>query len=778
MTPGTYQPFEGQPKQGSQFDGLPQTMLAAALRYAKRGFPVFPVHNVRNGVCSCGKKSCEHPGNHPRTKHGFKDATVDSERIAQWWTMWQDANIGIPTGPASGLLFLDIDPRNKGDESWESLVAKHGQPPDTAEQVTGGGGRHIAFRDPGVPVPKELAPGIDIKSTGGYIVVAPSIHATGRRYEWDGIQGAKALLDPAPVPTWLLECFAARLRRKTKAANGDSEKFHAGERNNGLTALVGKMRHAGMQQQSIEEALLKENRIRCKPPLDDAEVRRIAESVARYEPAQRVWHVTGTENWSEPVPFGNAAPDEIPTGCLPGWLGEMAQATADSTETPFDLAALLSLSVASACIAGKTVVSPEQGYVEPSNVFVCPAMESGNRKTAVFTKLLAPFGEWERDQIAEIEPERQRLASERKTQEARIDRLRKKAASVEDSAHLVREIQQLEATLPVVPPMPRLYVDDCTPEKLAAVMSEQGGRIAVFSDEGGVFELLAGRYSKGVPNIDLWLKGHSGSPVRVDRADARRSPILLDQPHLTVGISPQPDVIESLRDKPGFRGRGLLARFLYGLPKSRLGYRTLEPRPVPGDVEHRYRTGVHRLLDYSPKDVIHLRLTTEAYSEWKDFQRAVELQFRDGGELQWLKDWGSKLPGAALRIAGVFQVVEHIGRSSIEIEIQKSTIVAAVEFATALISHAQAVFALMERDISIEHAVKLVAWIVKHAQPSFTVRDCFRAHQARFKRVDALFPVLVLLEQHGYIRRAAQDSSGGRRPSDVCEVNPVLLVGI
>jgi putative DNA primase/helicase len=453
----------------------------------------------------------------------------------------------------------------------------------------------------------------------------------------------------------------------------------------------------------------------------------------------------------------------------------MARATAEHTETPFELAALLSIAITSACIAGKAVISPEPGYCEPLNLYACPAMESGNRKTAVFNKLLEPFAAWERDRIAQIEPERNRLASDRRTGEDRIDRLRKKAASTQDPTALLREIRELEASLPVVPPLPRLYVDDCTPERLATLMAEQAGRMAVFSDEGGVFDLLAGRYSKGVPNLDLWLKGHSVSSVRVDRADRRQQPILLDRPHLTVGISPQPDVLESLRDKPGFRGRGLLARFLYGLPKSLLGYRTLEPHPIPLDVERRYQRGIHELLGFAPEKEILMDLSRPAYEEWKDFQRALEIQFRDGGMLQGLRDWGSKLAGAALRLAGVFHVADHVGRPHFESEIPKNTLLQAIEFATCLISHAQAVFALMDRDPDIESAEKLTSWIVRQGQPFFSVRDCFRAHQTRFKRVDAMLPALSLVDQHGYIRREPRESSGGRKPSDLCEVNPSVL---
>ena len=153
--------------------------------------------------------------------------------------------------------------------------------------------------------------------------------------------------------------------------------------------------------------------------------------------------------------------------------------------------------------------------------------------------------------------------------------------------------------------------------------------------------------------VDLWLKGHSVSLVRVDRQDRSRPPIIIDRPHLTVGISPQPDVLESLHDKPGFRGRGLLARFLYGLPQSRLGYRTLAPSPIPRHVENIYRLGIAQLINYRPATTLRLRFSDAAYREWKDFQLSLEPQFRDGGALQSLRDWGGKLAGAVARLAGI-----------------------------------------------------------------------------------------------------------------------------
>ena len=211
-------------------------------------------------------------------------------------------------------------------------------------------------------------------------------------------------------------------------------------------------------------------------------------------------------------------------------------------------------------LPSKVTVSPESGYEEPLNIFVAVGMESGNRKTAVLQAMAQPFAEWERMSKSGSRRNESESLSERKTLEAQIETRRKKAAMSLADSGVVAQIAELEAALPEVPALPRLWVQDVTPEKLAVMMAEHGERIALLSDEGGVFDLLAGRYSKGIPNLDLFLQAHSGSSVRVDRGS--RPPVLMQHPALTVAIAPQPDVLQKLSDQPGFRGRGLLARFL------------------------------------------------------------------------------------------------------------------------------------------------------------------------------------------------------------------------
>ena len=206
------------------------------------------------------------------------------------------------------------------------------------------------------------------------------------------------------------------------------------------------------------------------------------------------WPTTAVQQWSDPIPFQSVSPAAIPAELFPGFLGDMARACAKATETPIELAGLLGLAAVSAAIAGRVIVCGEPGYTEPLNVFVAPSMESGNRKTSVLMRMTRPIIEWEEAQAERIKPEQARLRSERKTLEARIENLRKQAAKSKAPPGAVREIAEMEKSLPEVPRIPKVWVQDITPEKLAVVMEENEERIAVLSDEGGIFDLLAGRY--------------------------------------------------------------------------------------------------------------------------------------------------------------------------------------------------------------------------------------------------------------------------------------------
>ena len=163
--------------------------LAAALEYARRGFRVFPLHAVREGVCTCqewrdanDKGPCPTPGKHPQFRNWQERATCDSDTTEEFWWNHKGSNIGVATGATSGVFVLDVDPKNSGQESIDALVMKHGRI-DTLQAITGSRGKHYYFEHPGKPVKNGVAllPGPDIRGDGGLVVAPPSIHVSGSK---------------------------------------------------------------------------------------------------------------------------------------------------------------------------------------------------------------------------------------------------------------------------------------------------------------------------------------------------------------------------------------------------------------------------------------------------------------------------------------------------------------------------------------------------------------------------------------------------------------------
>ena len=185
-------------------------LVSAALVYAGRGWSVFPCFEIgENGNCACTDgPDCGSPGKHPRAPRGFLSATTDTAKIKKWWKRWPRANVGIASG-MSGLLVVDVDPRNDGDNSMRELEQQHGKLPDTVRALTGGGGTHDLFIMPDAIRSGKLGLGVDIKAEGGYILAAPSNHMSGTNYQWD-CGADPADVEVAPCPKWVID----KLHRK------------------------------------------------------------------------------------------------------------------------------------------------------------------------------------------------------------------------------------------------------------------------------------------------------------------------------------------------------------------------------------------------------------------------------------------------------------------------------------------------------------------------------------------------------------------------------------
>jgi len=250
-------------------------MIRSALALAKKGLHVFP---------------CQPRAKIPATTNGVKAATADPDTIRRLWQPLPEANIAFATGEPSGIFILDVDGIDAETE-LRKLEAQHSALPPTVEVITARG-RHIYFKMPDAPIRNsagKLGPGLDVRATGGYVLAPPSIHPTGRRYEWS-VDCANAIAD---APAWLVRIIAAPANGNGKSATPPSEwrdlikGVSEGARDCSLTKLTGYLLRRHVDPFVTLELIRVFNATRCAPPLPDQDIERIVASVAGLELKRR-----------------------------------------------------------------------------------------------------------------------------------------------------------------------------------------------------------------------------------------------------------------------------------------------------------------------------------------------------------------------------------------------------------------------------------------------------------------------------------------------------------
>lgn len=243
----------------------------AALGYRRRGWSVVPLRP--------GEKR-------PLAKwEPFQSRLATVDEIAAWFARWPDANVGIVTGAISGLVVIDVDPQHGGDDSLADLEAAQGPLSATVEAITGGGGRHLYFRHPGGVLRNRvgLAPGIDLRGDGGYIVAPPSRHPSGRDYVWEVSRHPDDVV-LAALPAWAQAATAAHARAGHGVGHWREltrDGVAQGQRNATIASLAGHLLWHEVDLAVVRELLLAWNRVRCRPPLADDEVARVVENIGR-----------------------------------------------------------------------------------------------------------------------------------------------------------------------------------------------------------------------------------------------------------------------------------------------------------------------------------------------------------------------------------------------------------------------------------------------------------------------------------------------------------------
>jgi hypothetical protein len=726
-----------------------------------------------------------------------------------------NANIGLLLGePSGGLVDVDID--HPIALSLARLLPKtgmiHGRTGNPAShhwyQIEGDIPATAQFKD---PVSGQML--IELRSTGGQTVVPPSRYTNKEggtsQLTWEVFEA------PAQISASELHQTVSRVAAITLLAIHWKQQ---GSRHATALALSGFLLRGGCTTEMAERIIAAV----CAAAGDDEEKDRVAtvastaEKLESNEPASGATKLAelldgkivstlqkwlglkrsaipslpsssqiGSSHefsWDVPALFDDVSTPEIPSTLLPGIYGNFARSLALAAEVPESLTTMAVLGVLSAVCAKRFVIAPQSGWDEPINLYVLAALPPANLKSLVVRSSMKPIDAWEFNQRLAMEPAIQLAKSKRKNEESQILSLRGKASKSSDPLKRqsdFAEVNRLEAEMTSIPVPPQIYVNDVTPETLTTVVCEQNGKLAIISDEGGIFEVLAGLYSKGQSNYDIVLKGIDGGRVRLRRKDRD-----LDvSPYITMLLVVQPQIIRNMSDKKAFQGRGLLERFLYILPRSNLGHRSLDTKPVTEALCKQYDQAVQNLLNIQPDIELGgietprtLQLAPAARVVWQAFRHDIEVELGPEGKFACCLGWGGKVAGFTLRIAGLMHIAEH-GETTLTIG--SDSMERAVNMARLLAEHALAAFGLMRNDEPAEDAQALYEWLMKTGQMEFRRTECQRKFHGRFtgkKRFDAALAVLIDRSIISPLRQ--ETTTEGKRQTGYYDVNPALFESV
>lgn len=773
-----------------------ENALNEALRLAQRGFRVLPIK----------------PGQKRPPMTAWQDAaTTDEQTIRSWFTgLYRNHGVGIATGflehHGKHLFVVDVDehdPSQSGNETLADLENIHGPLPDTVEVQTGSGGRHLYYfasteirNDAG----RRLGPGLDIRGTGGQVLAPPTLHPNGRAYSWF-IGHEPDEIEVADAPTWLVERLhepapvetapstgrtvsrnavwdtinddgpAARYNDSTTwdqllTADGWTLAVQLGSEQrwtrpgkttrDGISATVGWQGNDCLKVFTSSVPWLPEGaysrfgyyacRYHNGNRSEAARQLRAEETIDNHRPgpAKIMYEaVDPTEPWSEPIPLVDATSlPPFPLDTLPAWIAEHAESVAGELQVPVDLPATLGLAAVSLLASGRIELNVRSTWREQLNLYLVVAMPPGAGKSPAFRQMLGPIETWE----AELNDRSARDIALAEQQHRMLDKAMKKAEEKGDMAEAGQLL--LELTALNVPKPPRLAADDATPEALVQLLADQNGRMALLSTEGGVFDLMTGRYSDKA-NLDVYLQAWAGDTIRIDRIG--RGSLVIRNPHLTIGLTVQPSVLARLTDHPELAGRGLTARFMYSLPLDNVGRRNLidapPADPIVANNYEKHLLALARRLDQNTGGP--LRFNQDALEQFLAWRQRLENRRQPAGDLRPMAEWTTKLESSTARTAALLHLAAGNNQDR---PVDQRTLDQAIEIGEYWLEHAKAVHDMWGADDTLSKARQILAWVVQNGILDFSIRDLYGANRRLFPRADDTVQPLELLVERGWLR--------------------------
>lgn len=477
--------------------------------------------------------------------------------------------------------------------------------------------------------------------------------------------------------------------------------------------------------------------------------------------------------WGSPVSLRSSKNEipEFPLRCLPPTIRGLAESIAVSTSTDPAMSAAALLSALSYCFSGLYKMEGKAGHQESLNLYTLIIAEPAERKSPVMRYVRDPFDEFtatyhnsEKKELFEAEERHIQLRTE-------LDQKRKSKTAPAELAEIRENIELLEKKKPL-----RTIIDDATPEVLAELLNEHSS-LLMLSDEAGILKNFTGRYSNGIPNLDLLLKSWGGDRYQKGRCNG--CSISLANPLLSICVCGQPFILNELMSSEPFRASGMTARLLYVFPKSKIGERKYETPSVDEKLLDEYG----RIVDYSLYNKLYmysyehrvLHFTPEASAYFASYYN-TQIEPKLKTEFAECSDWGGKFHGLVLRLCGLLHCIAYMENriEPNERAVNVDTLVAAIciaEYFKACAIYAYSCGAVGEQS----EAEYVLNKIKQSGKRSFSKRELMQMCR-RFSKMEQLTRPTEMLIEYGWIREAETKYCGsGRRPTQQYEVNPILF---
>lgn len=521
--------------------------------------------------------------------------------------------------------------------------------------------------------------------------------------------------------------------------------------------------------------------------LTAAERQRIIEALAESG------DLGGFEGFVGFVGTGEKDLSKFPPSTLPEKLDKYSQQIEESLQVTNEMVSPVLLSAASLCSCGHYWISPKADWKEPLNLYTMIISKPSERKSPVLKEVFTPIYDYVDRVNKEREPDimecqTKKIILSRQIEEALKSVVKKTHTPTKPSkptkpisevittdkiVDMKKELAELEENM--VKPL-TLLADDVTTEALVKLLNENDERIAIASAEGGIFGMLAGRYSSH-PNIDIFLKGYSGEAYTSHRVSGRIE--RLREPLINLTLMVQPVVLSEALNNKEFMERGLMARFLYSVPGTKVGKRRYNTMAIDEKVRQDFHDLIDGLLELREWDhPKYIYVSDEANALGEEFFNEIETELFS--KYEDMSEWIGKLYGQTMRVAGILHVLDHLSNSH-NVKVDADTMRRAILIGRYYLSHAKYVFLQsgMYDPPEVKNAKYILNRIDSTGKTQISKRDVFYLCRDKvgFEKADseAFVSGLEELRRRGYIKIERVSSPNGGRPTELIALNPIYI---